>query len=399
MLINCPRKDLFEAIQTVGRAVSGRSSLPILSHIKIAPAGGDGLRLTATDLEMWMECSLPARVQAGLGGADAETGFTVPARVCAEMLGALPEADVVLDRPDGGNKVHVRCARSNYDLLGLPSDEFPSPPEVEPSATLVLPGALLKQMIRQVAFAVSTDETRALLTGVLMRFDGTDLRLVATDTHRLAVRAGKAAAGNGSGSAVVPARAMNEITRLAGDEDAITISLAAGQARFEVRRRAEDRDAEASPIDGLPGKYRSGATTMVTRLIEGQYPNYERVIPQAHERKWTLVRGDLAAAVKRIAIVARDNANRVVLETEGSHLALSAESGTVGSARDEVEVAREGDDITIAFNAKYLGDVLGAVDTEGVSFELTEPLRPGVVRPVGEGAVDYLCVLMPMQVL
>jgi len=198
---------------------------------------------------------------------------------------------------------------------------------------------------------------------------------------------------------VVPARAMNEITRLAGDEDAITISLAAGQARFEVRRRAEDRDAEASPIDGLPGKYRSGATTMVTRLIEGQYPKFERVIPQAHERKWTLVRGDLAAAVKRIAIVARDNANRVVLETEGSHLALSAESGTVGSARDEVEVAREGDDITIAFNAKYLGDVLGAVDTEGVSFELTEPLRPGVVRPVGEGAVDYLCVLMPMQVL
>lgn len=399
MQANCPRKDLYEAVQTVGRAVSGRSSLPILSHILARPQGNGSLRLTATDLEMWMECSLAARVQTGLTDDDETAGFTVPARVFAEMLGALPESDVVLDRPDGGNKIHVRCARSNYDLLGLPAEEFPAPPEVEPTATLLLSGGALKAMIRQVIFAVSTDETRAILTGVLLKFDGQDLKLVATDTHRLAVRGGKAAAGEGSGSAVVPARAMNEITRLAGDEDSVAISLAQGQARFEVRRRADDKDPDSSEIPGLPGKYRSGSTTMVTRLIEGQFPNYERVIPQGHDRKLTLERGEFASAVKRIAIVARDNANRVVLETEGAQLVLSAESGTVGSARDEIEVAREGDDITIAFNAKYLGDVLNAIDTEGVTLELTEPLRPGIVRPIGDGATDYLCVLMPMQVI
>lgn len=398
MLVECPRKDLFEAIQTVARAVSGRSSLPILSHVLLEPQGGSGLRLVATDLEMWMECSMPARVQATLGD-DAGSGFTLPAKVFGEMLGALPEADVLLDRPDGGNKIHVRCARSNFDVLGLSSDEFPSAPQVEPTATFHIAGSALKQMIRQVAFAVSTDETRAILTGILVRFDGTALTLVATDTHRLAVRHGSATGGAGSATAVVPARAMNEVSRLAGDDDAVSVSLSPSQARFEVRRRADDRDDDSTQIDGLAGKYRRQTTTMVTRLIEGQYPNYERVIPQTHERKWTVVRADLAAAVKRIGIVARDNANRVVLETEGAQLVLSAESGTLGSARDEVEVAREGDDITIAFNAKYLSEVLSAVDSEGVTFELTEPLRPGVLRPVGDPQGGYVCVLMPMQVI
>jgi DNA polymerase-3 subunit beta len=175
---------------------------------------------------------------------------------------------------------------------------------------------------------------------------------------------------------VVPARAMNELLRLADDEDSVSVSLAQGQARFEV-----------------------GGTTMVTRLIEGQFPNYERVIPTGHDRKLTLETGEFLRAVRRAAIVARDNANRVVLETEGAQLVLSAESGTVGSAREEVEVAREGDDIQIAFNARYLQDVLGVMETEGVVLELTEPLRPGILRPIGDRAADYLCVLMPMQVI
>lgn len=381
----CPRKDLYEAVQTVGRAVSGRSTLPILSHLLAQPQGDGSLKLVATDLEMWMECSLGARIQSGLVEDQETAGFTVPARVFTEILGALPEADVVLDRPDGGNKIHIRCGRSDYNLLGLPAEEFPAPPDVEPTATMTLSGAMLKAMTRQVLFAVSTDETRVILTGVLMIFDGKQVKLVATDTHRLAVRAGKASGGKGNATAVLPARAMNELTRLAGDDDEVTISLAQGQARFEVTRANPNGPAST--------------TTMVTRLIEGNFPNYERVIPQGHDRKLTLETAEFAKAVKRVAIVARDNANRVVLETEGAQLVLSAESGTVGSVRDEIEVAREGDDVQIAFNAKYLNDVLGVVDTEGVVLELTESLRPGILRPIGDGAADYLCVLMPMQVI
>jgi len=371
----CPRKDLYEAVQSVGRAVSGRSTLPILSHILVAPQG-DTLKLTATDLEMWMECALPARLQAGLGDDDENAGFTAPARVFTEMLGALPDADVLIDRPDGGNKVHVRCARSDYNILGLPAEEFPAPPDVAPTATFTIPGETLRDMIRHVLFAVSTDETRAILTGVLVLFKGDVLKMVATDTHRLAVRTAKIEGGEGDATAVIPARAMNEVLRLAADEDSVTISLAQGQARFEV-----------------------GTTTLVTRLIEGTFPNYERVIPTTHDRKLTLETGEFARAVKRVAIVARDNANRIVIETEGAQLVLSSESGTVGSAREEIEVAREGDDIQIAFNAKYLQDVLAVVETEGVVLELTEPLRPGILRPIGDGADDYLCVLMPMQVI
>ena len=123
------------------------------------------------------------------------------------------------------------------------------------------------------------------------------------------------------------------------------------------------------------------------------------MIPTTHDRKLTLETSEFARAVKRAAIVARDNAHRVVIETEGAQLVLSAESGSVGSMREEIEVAREGDDIQIAFNAKYMQDVLGVIETEGVVLELTEPLRPGILRPIGDGADDYLCVLMPMQVI
>lgn len=371
----CPRKDLYEAVQTVGRAVSGRSTLPILSHLLVAPQG-DTLKLTATDLEMWMECSLPARLQASLTDDDTPAGFTAPARVFTEMLGALPDADVLLDRPDGGNTVMVHCARSDYKILGLPAEEFPAPPDVTATANFTLPGETLRDMIRHVLFAVSTDETRAILTGVLVKVGPGEVKMVATDTHRLAVRTAKIEGGEGEATAVVPARAMNEVLRLADDEDTVSISLAQGQARFEV-----------------------GTTTLVTRLIEGTFPNYERVIPTSHDRKLTLETGEFARAVKRAAIVARDNANRVVLETEGAQLVLSSESGTVGSAREEIEVAREGDDIQIAFNARYLQDVLAVMETEGVVLELSEPLRPGILRPIGDGADDYLCVLMPMQVI
>jgi DNA polymerase-3 subunit beta len=371
----CPRKDLYEAVQTVGRAVSGRSTLPILSHLLVAPQG-DTLKLTATDLEMWMECALPARLQAGLGDEDEPSGFTAPARVFTELLGALPDADVLLDRPDGGNTIQVRCARSDYKILGLPAEEFPAPPDVAPTATFTLKGETLRDMIRHTLFAVSTDETRPILTGVLLKFSGDEVRMVATDTHRLAVRNAKIEGGEGEATAVVPARAMNEVLRLADDEDNVSVSLAQGQARFEV-----------------------GGTTLVTRLIEGTFPNYERVIPTTHDRKLTLETSEFARAVKRAAIVARDNANRVVIETEGAQLVLSAESGSVGSMREEIEVAREGDDIQIAFNAKYMQDVLGVIETEGVVLELTEPLRPGILRPIGDGADDYLCVLMPMQVI
>ncbi len=372
-----PRKELFEGIQTVGKAVATRSSLPILTHVRIAAKDGK-VSMMATDLEMWMEHTLP-----GVGITEAGAA-TAPARNFTELLAAMPDADVSVTVEDETNTLHLRCLKANYKLLGLSADEFPLLPQVQEDSRFVIDRETLKDAIRQTIFATSTDETRAILTGVLVVFQGDSLKLVATDTHRLAVRDCPVKEGSGSASAIVPSRAMNELLRIVGNEEGeIVVTLSGNQIQFQVD------DASGSK------------TTLISRLIDGQFPNYERVIPAQATKTLTVERAPLAAAVKRASIVARDSASRVVLRTteDGDKLTITAESGSVGNAYEEVEVARTGDDtpIEIAFNAKYLADVLNVLDTEGLHIELTEPLRPGVIRPTD--TADYLCVLMPMQVV
>ena len=372
-----PRKELFEGIQTVGKAVATRSSLPILTHVRIAAKDGK-VSMMATDLEMWMEHTLP-----GVGITE-DGAATAPARNFTELLAAMPDADVSVTVEDETNTLHLRCLKANYKLLGLSADEFPLLPQVKEDSRFVVDRETLKDAIKQTIFATSTDETRAILTGVLVVFQGDSLKLVATDTHRLAVRDCPVKEGSGSASAIVPSRAMNELLRIVGNEEGeIVVTLSGNQIQFQVD------DASGSK------------TTLISRLIDGQFPNYERVIPAQATKTLTVERAPLAAAVKRASIVARDSASRVVLRTteDGDRLTITAESGSVGNAYEEVEVARTGDDtpVEIAFNAKYLADVLNVLDTEGLHIELTEPLRPGVIRPTD--TADYLCVLMPMQVV
>ena len=372
-----PRKELFEGIQTVGKAVATRSSLPILTHVRVAAKDGK-VSMMATDLEMWMEHTLP-----GVGITE-DGAATAPARNFTELLAAMPDADVSVTVEDETNTLHLRCLKANYKLLGLSADEFPLLPQVQEDSRFVIDRETLKDAIKQTIFATSTDETRAILTGVLVVFQGDSLKLVATDTHRLAVRDCPVKEGSGSASAIVPSRAMNELLRIIGNEEGeIVVTLSGNQIQFQVD------DASGSK------------TTLISRLIDGQFPNYERVIPAQATKTLTVERAPLAAAVKRASIVARDSASRVVLRTteDGDRLTITAESGSVGNAYEEVEVARTGDDtpVEIAFNAKYLADVLNVLDTEGLHIELTEPLRPGVIRPTD--TADYLCVLMPMQVV
>ena len=380
-----PRKELFEGIQTVGKAVATRSSLPILTHVRIAAKDGR-VSMMATDLEMWMEHTLP-----GVGITE-DGAATAPARNFTELLAAMPDADVSVTVEDETNTLHLRCLKANYKLLGLSADEFPLLPQVKEESRFVIDREILKEAIRQTIFATSTDETRAILTGVLVVFQGDSLRLVATDTHRLAVRDCPVKEGSGSASAIVPSRAMNELLRIIGnDEGDVVVTLSSNQIQFQIEHgKGDDKDSEMS-----------SKTTLISRLIEGQFPNYERVIPAQATKTLTVERAPLASAVKRAAIVARDSASRVVLRTteDGDRLTITAESGSVGNAYEEVEVARTGDDspVEIAFNAKYLADVLNVLDTEGLHIELTEPLRPGVIRPTDDA--DYLCVLMPMQVV
>ena len=390
----CPRKALYEAVQTVGHAVSGRNALPILSHIMVQ-GEGDYLRLIATDLELGISCRVRAQIQEG--GA-----LTAPARTLTEVLGNLADKSDVALSVDKSHTVRVHCDRSDYKILGLPAEEYPKLPEVRDAVAFSIPQAQLKEMIRHTSFAVSTDETRAILTGIYMVFDGETLKFVATDTHRLAVKEAKVKDGRGSQNAVVPSRAMNELTRLLSDSEGdVKVTLSNNQVQFV-----------------LPGEEE---VQIVSRLIEGQFPNYQRVIPAGFQKKLTVQTMPLLRAVRRASIVARENAQRVILRTDDDKLVLTAESQMVGNAYEEIEATRTGDDVEIAFNAKYLLDVLAVLDPDSsLNLELTEPLKPGVLRPIpmpakisekeegkeGEEPVpgpilepDYLCVLMPMQIV
>ena len=382
---DCPRKALLEAVQTVGHAVSGRSALPILSHILIK-AEDNGLHLIATDLELGISCRI-ANAQIREAGA-----LTAPARTLTEVLANLPDKAEIALSVDRSHTVHVKSEKSDYKILGLPAEEYPSLPDVTDAVAFALPQTVLKDMIRQTAFAVSPDDNRPILTGILMVFDGETLKLVATDTHRLAVKTAIIKDGRGSQNAIVPARAMNELTRLLSDaEGDVQVSLSNNQVRFSLPGEAE--------------------VQIVARLIEGQFPNFQRVVPQEFHKRLLIPTEPLLRAVRRASIVARESANRVVFRTDGDKLIITAESQQVGNAREEIELSvREGEDVEIAFNAKYLLDLLNVISEDVLTMELSESLKPGLVRPVPTPpkdseenplslASDYLCVLMPMQIV
>lgn len=371
----CARKDLFEGVQTVSHAVSGRTSLPILQHILFeASEAGDHIRLSAGDLELFISLSIPARIESPGAG-------TMNAKMATELLGSLPESEVTID-VDRGYATRIHCERSDYKLLGLPPDEYPLLPEVPEADRFAIPEAELREMIRQTVIAVSRDEARAILTGVLMQLEENAVILVATDTHRLTYRRQPVTDAQGGRQAIVPQRALSELVRILDDTPApVQVSVADNLVKFVT----------------------PSGVTLISRLIEGRFPAFQRVIPTSFTKSLTIPRVPLQQAVKRAAIVARKASDRVIFRSLDDRMTISAESTEDGSAREEVEVVRDGDDIEIAFNAQFVLDLLNVLECEGVRIEMTESLKPGVVKPVPSDpekpAPDYLCVLMPMQIV
>lgn len=361
----CARKDIYEAVQVVGRAVSSRTSLPILGHF-LFTADGDRVRIAATDLELGMECVFEANVQ--------ESGsMTAPARVLTDILSALPETDVAL-AVDESQNVSLKCGTSDFTIHGLPPEEFPMLPEVREEVSLSVDQDALREGIRKTAFAISPDESRAILTGILMQVTEGSLKLVSTDTCRLCVFDCAARESQGAVNAIVPGRAMSELARIVPE----------GAGEVEIR------------ISANQILFRVGETILISRLIDGQFPNWARVIPQEYNRKLTIPTEQFLQSVRRVSIVARESANRTIVTTENGTLVLVAESVNVGRAHEEVEVIKEGDDIKMAFNSKYLLDVLGVVDTEAIELHLTGDKSPAVIKLQGQD--NYTYVLMPMNI-
>jgi len=364
----CDKRMLTEAVATAFRAVPTKSPLPIQQHFLLTAEEG-ALRVAAADYEMQVEVRIPAQVT--------EQGqCTVVARIVSELVNALPDSNVQLaSRPDG--HVEMRSGGSEYQLFGLPPEEFPPIPEVMGDQVLTLPVKLIQELIRQTVFACSKDQSRPQLVGVNLVVQGDTIKMAATDGNRLSVRRAQLSEGiPESISCIIPSRPLNEVLRTVSgmaDDQSVEIGVTANQIVFRV-----------------PDVY------IVSRLIEGQYPNFERVIPQQWTRKITVQTEEFQSALRR-CIALLEAESRVVLRTEGEYLTLTVESSAYGRGREQVEALKEGEDVEIAFDAKLLDQFLGTVSTDGTVLELTGPLAPGVFRPLD--VAEYTYVLMPMQLI
>jgi DNA polymerase-3 subunit beta len=348
----------------VQNIVEPRQTLPILANV-LLEADGDTMRITATDLEVGARVSMPAKV-------GSKGGITVSARKLGEIVKELPAAALALKVGDNAS-VSLRCGGVSYKLVGLAPDDFPPVVPASPSAWLTLEAKMLRDMLSHTSFAISHDETRYALNGILFSLQPKDVRLVATDGHRLAVASRPVAEGVGPLTGIVPRKAVAEIQRVLGAGEDVQLALTENQFVLQMSN-----------------------FVMTARLIEGQFPNYEAVIPRAHPGKLVIARGAFTAALRRVSVMAEERNKPVKFVLGDGVLRLSAASSDLGEAEEALDVDYKGDEVTIGFNSRYVLDALSPVEEEAVVFEFKDALSPGVIKSSGNDG--YCCVIMPMRI-
>ncbi len=358
------RDAFLKGLQMVQNIVEPRQTLPILANV-LLEAAGDTVRLTATDLEVGARVSVPAKV--GAKGA-----ITVSARKLAEIVKELPAAAVVLKVSENVT-VTLRCGGASYRMIGLAPDDFPPVVPASPQSWVSIEAKVLREMLTQTSFAVSHDETRYALNGVLFAFQGKDVRMVATDGHRLALSTRSLGQGVASATGIVPRKAVTEIMRVIGAGEEVQIAITENQFVLQMPN-----------------------FVMTARLIEGQFPNYEAVIPKAHPGRLTTARAGLSAALRRVAVMAEERNKPVKLALSPASLKVSASSQELGEAEEILDVDYAGEEMVIGFNSRYLLEAMAALEKDQVVLEIKDAQSPGVIKSVeGEG---YCCVIMPMRI-
>ena len=364
MKIDCPRKEFFEAVSAAAAAASVRTSVNILQNLKIEGTSG-GIRVLGCDGEMWVEREVACMVSDN--GA-----ICLQARLLHDLVSAMPDGDIQVRTLDG-NGVMLQQGASEYRMLSLDAEDFPEPPDFNGESELRLKMGVLRNAVDSVVFAVSTDQHRQVLTGVLFSYNGQTLTLVATDTHRLAVRKLEQPGIGTSINAVVPEKAIKAIKALPiGDDDDVVLRFGGGRIGVEA----------------------NGAK-VISQLLAGTYPNWERVVPGESTRAWSVEADQLKEKVSRTMILARDNANRVRFKGNGDQIVIAARSEEKGEAKEEVAMVPSNGDVEIAFNGKYVQDALGPIEGPGVRIEMTESSRPAIFK-AADGDTGYFCVIMPM---
>jgi DNA polymerase-3 subunit beta len=375
MNVSVMQENLARGLQTVSRAVSSRATLPVLANVLLRTENA-GLKLTATNLEIGISSWVPGKVES-------EGEITVPAKLVTDLVASLPNqrVDLVLSAKD--RTLKVTCAGSRASIKGIEADEFPVVAAVTDNPTTAVPARALREALGEVVFAAASDESRPILTGVLTRLAGDVMTLAAADNYRIAVRTVALVRPVGAElTIVVPARSYAELIRVLPDsEDPIDMTVTPNRSQV---------------------MFHTEGTDLVSRLIEGQFPNYEPVVPKrdAWTARAVVDRESFLAGTRRASIFARDSANIVKVEvggegSDGTGIAITAHAADVGDNADTIEAAVEGQATTIAFNARYLIDVLSNLGADQAVLELSGPLAPGVVRGVDRD--DYVHVIMPVR--
>lgn len=371
MKLSILQENLAHGVTAVSRAVAAKAQLPVLANILLATEGGK-LKLSATNLETGITVWLNAKVErAGK--------VTVPGRVFGELVTSLPQEAVELTVSE--EKVQVKSGAYRATVNGISAEEFPEVPTLagkKAAGELGLDGAALSEAVSLVAFAAGTDEARPIFTGVKMEFSKKGLRLAATDGYRLSVKSLPGSKIKGAGKEmVVPARALTELTKMLKDEEGEEVRLAA-------------TDKEKQLIMSLDG------VEVVTRLLEGDFPDFDKIVPGSSKTKLELETEELHQAVRAAAIFARDSANIVKFKIEKDKLTVTANAPQVGENEIGVAIKKTGEDSEVAFNSRYLLEMLSAVTAERVGLELSGPLSPGMFRAAGDDS--WLHIIMPVRV-
>jgi len=363
MRITCSKAELTRALSLVGRAVSTRATVQVLGGVLVR-AGDGQVELAATDMELSLRLSVDCQVEG-------EGVVVAPGRLLIELARLLPESEVVLEHNPDRGVLEVTCGPASYKLNTYSAEDFPKLPDVEAAETFTVERAALLETVSRVARAASRDESRPVLTGILVRFEGGKLVMAATDSYRLSVKETELSGGQSSElEAIVPARALTELGRVAQDSAELQVGVQENHAVFGA-----------------------GDVWLTTRRIDGQFPNYKQLIPETFEHEVRLPREEFLEVVRRASVMAQRNSPLRLSFAEGE-VTVSAQTQDVGEAKETLPVPFAGEPLEIGFNPEFLRDGLESVEADEVALQLISSLRPGLIRSPEE---NFAYLIMPIR--
>lgn len=364
MNIECTQENLAKALAIVGRLAGTRGTLPVLGNILLSVEKGR-LKLSATDLEIGVYTWIGGKVEK-------EGAITVPARLLVDFINTNTDSTIVLESKD--TVLNLKSERFNANIKGIDASEFPLIPEIKRVNEITLSAKDFKEAINQTVFATAIDETRPVLTGVLAKFGGNNLKLVATDSYRLAEKSLNLTEKSADLSIIIPARTLQELNRIVLDDTKIILSVAENQILFSF-----------------------GDTVLISRLIDGIFPDYEQIIPKNSTTEAIVDKGTFSQAIKMASFFARESANNIKIKVDGENqMEIVAISPQLGDSISKIPIKFKGETVEVAFNAKFILDALNILNTQELELKLAGKLQPGIIIP--KDIKNYLYLIMPLRV-